>query len=67
LAALQADNEVYQFYVGLCEVTPAVWRRLLVRADSTICDLPYILQLAFGWSDSHKLVTALPAEAGAVE
>lgn len=49
----QADIEVYQFYVGLCEVTPAVWRRLLVRADSTIYDLHYIFQLAFGWSDSH--------------
>lgn len=30
-----------------------VWRRLLVRSDSTIADLHYTLQIAMGWSDSH--------------
>ena len=30
-----------------------IWRRLLVRSDSTITDLHYILQIAFGWSDGH--------------
>ena len=30
-----------------------IWRRLLVRSDSTIADLHYTLQIAFGWSDSH--------------
>ena len=30
-----------------------VWRRLLVRSDSSIADLHYSLQLAFGWSDAH--------------
>jgi hypothetical protein len=30
-----------------------VWRRLLVRCDSTIADLHYTLQIAFGWTDSH--------------
>jgi hypothetical protein len=30
-----------------------IWRRLLVRSDSTIADLLYTLQIAFGWSDAH--------------
>jgi hypothetical protein len=30
-----------------------IWRRLLVRSDSTITDLHYILQIGFGWSDEH--------------
>lgn len=30
-----------------------IWRRLLVRSDSTIADLHYTLQIAFGWSDEH--------------
>ena len=39
--------------VFLRGVSPMVWRRLLVRADSTVADLHYALQITFGWSDSH--------------
>ncbi len=34
-------------------VSPLIWRRLLVRSDSTIADLHRTLQVAFGWSDEH--------------
>ena len=30
-----------------------IWRRLLLRSDSKIADLHYILQLAFNWSIYH--------------
>ncbi|MDE3181012.1 MAG: plasmid pRiA4b ORF-3 family protein [Acidobacteriota bacterium] len=30
-----------------------IWRRLLVRSDSTIADLHYTLQIAFEWSGLH--------------
>ena len=30
-----------------------IWRRLLLRADQTLADLHYALQIAFGWSDFH--------------
>jgi Plasmid pRiA4b ORF-3-like protein len=33
--------------------SPMIWRRLLVRSDSTIADQHYTLQTAFGWSDEH--------------
>ena len=32
---------------------PPIWRRLLVRSDSSIADLHATLQLALGWSDDH--------------
>src|ERR1019366_7560316 len=42
-----------QLRVFLRGISPMIWRRLLVRSDSTIADLHYTLQIAFGWSDSH--------------
>jgi hypothetical protein len=45
--------EVYQFRVYLREISPAIWRRLLLRSDQTVADLHYTLQIAMGWSDLH--------------
>jgi hypothetical protein len=45
--------EVYQFRVFLREISPAIWRRLLLRSDQTIADLHYTLQIAMGWDDLH--------------
>src|SRR5438552_12948768 len=44
---------VYQLRGVLRGISPLIWRRLLVRSDSTIADLHATLQLAFGWSDEH--------------
>ena len=44
---------IYQLRVLLQEVSPMVWRRLVVRSDSTIAELHYVLQIAFGWSDEY--------------
>jgi len=44
---------VYQLKVSLQGISPMVWRRLLVRSDSTIADLHYTVQIAMGWSDIH--------------
>ena len=44
---------IYQFRIWLRGVSPTIWRRLLVRNDSTITDLHYILQLVMGWTDTH--------------
>jgi Plasmid pRiA4b ORF-3-like protein len=43
----------YQLKVVLAEISPMIWRRLLVHGDTTLADLHYILQIAFGWSDFH--------------
>jgi hypothetical protein len=39
--------------VVLRGVSPLIWRRLLVRSDSTIADLHATLQRALAWSDEH--------------
>lgn len=44
---------IYQLKVWLQGISPMVWRRLLVRSDSTIADLHYTIQIAIGWSDIH--------------
>ena len=44
---------VYQLKVVLQGISPMIWRRLLVKSDSTIEDLHYILQIAMGWEDIH--------------
>jgi len=45
--------EVYLFYVWLRRINPLIWRRVLVRADSTLADLHYSIQIAFSWTDFH--------------
>lgn len=47
------DVEIYQLHVWIRQISPMIWRRLRVRSDSSIADLHYTLQIAFGWSDEH--------------
>jgi hypothetical protein len=51
--SLSPDVEVYQHRVYLRQISPMIWRRLLVRSDSTIANLHYTLQISMGWTDSH--------------
>jgi hypothetical protein len=48
-----SDPAIYQLKVVLLGVRLMIWRRLLVRSDSTIADLHFILQIAVGWTDIH--------------
>lgn len=50
---IPTPSAVYQLRVTLREISPLIWRRLLVRDDSTLADLHYALQIALGWSDVH--------------
>jgi hypothetical protein len=45
--------EVYQLRIWIRKISPQIWRRLLVRSDSTIAELHDILQIAFDWADDH--------------
>jgi hypothetical protein len=55
----------------LRRTSPHLWRRVLVRSDSTLCHLHQTLQALFGWSDAHphrfvlrgRLLGASPAAA----
>ncbi len=47
------EAQIYQLRVVLRGISPLVWRRFLVRDDSTLAQLHEVLQVAFGWDDEH--------------
>jgi hypothetical protein len=49
-----SDSEqlvIYQLKIVLLGISPMIWRRILVRSDSSIEDLHYTIQLAMRWED----------------
>jgi Plasmid pRiA4b ORF-3-like protein len=48
-----STTSVYQLRVVLREISPLIWRRLLVRAHTSLPGLHDVVQLAFGWSGEH--------------
>ncbi len=42
-----------QIRIDLKDASPPIWRRILVPADTTLAQLHFYLQGAFGWTDSH--------------
>jgi Plasmid pRiA4b ORF-3-like protein len=44
---------IYQVKVDLRGAKPPIWRRLEVPADTSLADLHNIIQVAFGWENSH--------------
>lgn len=47
------EVRVYQFHILLLQISPAIWRRVLIRSDSSLADLHYIIQILMGWEDIH--------------
>jgi hypothetical protein len=47
------ETQIYQLRAVLRGISPLIWRRLLVRSDSTVAQLHQALQVAFGWDDEH--------------
>ena len=43
----------WQVRIELLDVTPKVWRRLLIPEDLTLPKLHYVLQACMGWTHSH--------------
>src|SRR3989339_2088244 len=46
-------NQVLQFKIELQEITPIIWRRILVPADYNFWDLHVAIQDSMGWQDYH--------------
>jgi hypothetical protein len=42
--------EIYRFRVVLRDASPHIWRRVLVRSDSSLVDLHQTIQIALGWN-----------------
>src|SRR5438128_12664861 len=53
MKSLDQTVQVYQLRIWIREISPQIWRRLLVRSDSTVAQLHDTLQIAFGWTDEH--------------
>jgi Plasmid pRiA4b ORF-3-like protein len=45
--------EIYQLRIVLRGISPLIWRRLLVRSDTTLAQLHLMLQIIFNWSNEH--------------
>jgi len=43
----------YQLHIQLCDIKPAIWRRLLVADCISLAHLHRSIQAAMGWSNSH--------------
>jgi hypothetical protein len=49
----QAPVDIYQFHLSIRGISPAIWRRVLMRSDSTLADVHYIIQILMGWSNFY--------------
>ena len=47
------QSPIYQMKITLRDSKPPIWRRVLASADTSLEKLHQILQIAFGWTDSH--------------
>ena len=48
-----APADIYQLRIYVKGISPMVWRRILVRSDTTIADLHEIMQILMNWYDVH--------------
>ena len=53
MTASSALPSIYQLRIVFRGISPLIWRRLLVRSDTTLAHLHAILQIVFAWSDEH--------------
>src|SRR5258708_3349069 len=44
--------KIYQMRVCLTNISPLIWRRVLIRSDSTLADLHYIIQILMNWGNA---------------
>ncbi len=49
----QETSSLYQLRVSLCDSEPEIWRRIIVSGDTNLGFLHAVLQVAFGWTNSH--------------
>jgi pRiA4b ORF-3-like protein len=51
--ARRADVVTYRIRIDLADTRPPLWRRLELASDMRLDELHDVLQVAFGWTDSH--------------
>jgi hypothetical protein len=48
------ESLVYRFRVALRHVSPKIWRRIEVPAESSLADLQRVIQIVLGWSQEYQ-------------
>lgn len=51
---VMAATVVYRFHIALRDVSRKVWRRVELRAGSSLADLQRVIQISLGWSDEYQ-------------
>jgi hypothetical protein len=46
-------SDIYQLKVTLQDISPPVWRRILLKSNTSLYDLHKILQTTMGWFNTH--------------
>jgi hypothetical protein len=49
----ESAPQLYQFRVSISDVSPPIWRRVLVSSDTTLDRLSHIIDILFDWSGDH--------------
>ena len=49
----EKQSTIYQFHLTVAEISPLIWRRIWIRADQTLADLHYTIQITLDWTDSY--------------
>jgi DNA invertase Pin-like site-specific DNA recombinase len=62
----ESTPQLYQFRVSICDVSPQIWRRVLVSSDITLDRLSHIIDILFDWCGDHlhKFMFATPLRRG---
>ena len=53
VAAESNLSHLFQLKATIAGISPMIWRRFLVLDNTSLAQLHYILQIAFGWGDYH--------------
>lgn len=48
-----SSTRIYRLKIFLREISPMIWRRLLVTGNTTLLELHEVIQLAMGWEGYH--------------
>jgi hypothetical protein len=48
-----SGEQIYQLKIRLLEISPMIWRRILISELATLAQLHYIIQIVMGWENYH--------------
>lgn len=50
---IKMPSRIFELEISLLDIKPRIWRRIAVPHDIKLNHLHYIIQIVFGWTDSH--------------